>query len=558
LASRDGDGEAVALFVERARAVVPDFTLDDSVTAEAVLEICQRLDGIALAIELAAARTVSMSVVDVRDRLDERFRLLAGARRGLERHQTLRQAVQWSFDLLGAAERTLLCGCSVFAGGFDAAAVVAVCGTGQDEYAVLDVLDSLVRKSLVTIDRRAGAARYGLLETIRQFAAEELAACGTTDDLRDRHASYFAGEVVAQFDASHGPRFRFAVEWVDIELANLRTGFRWAVARADLVTAVAIAAHTGVLGFFRQRFEPVGWAEEILVAASDADVRQLPRLYNAASNCLYTGRPDVAVGYAQTAIALEADDRYDPFIGFFSPRGREAEAHRFAGRNDRRLEIYRDLAAQPGPERVMPLAGLLYALPEVGRAAEARSIADEALRAARASGHPLAISYALHGYGRAFAETDPERALIAMRQAIALAREHGLGFFEALFARDLASIEAVYGDPDEGLRLFDVSIEAFHRAGNAGSLGLTLANLTMYLDDIGQPSVAATLHGSSTGYPGINTLPKLPSTVEHLRLVLGETEFTKYVAAGADMEPADAVRYARQQIEILRDRTARG
>ena len=170
-----------------------------------------------------------------------------GPRRGLERHQTLRQAVQWSFDLLDTVERTLLCRCSVFAGGFDAAAAVAVCGSGQDEYAVLDLLDSLVRKSLVTIERRAGPARYGLLETIRQFAAEELAATGTADDLRDRHAAYFAAEVVAQLDASNGPGFRFAVDWVDAELANLRTGFRWAVDRADLVTAVAIAAHTAML-----------------------------------------------------------------------------------------------------------------------------------------------------------------------------------------------------------------------------------------------------------------------------------------------------------------------
>jgi predicted ATPase len=124
-------------------------------------------------------------------------------------------------------------------------------------------------------------------ETIRQFAAEELTASGSTDDLRDRHAAYFAAQVVIQFDASHGPRFRFAVEWADVELANLRAGFGWAVDRLDLVTAVAIAAYTTVLCFFRQRFEPVGWAEEILQAATDADVAQLPRLYTAASNCLH-------------------------------------------------------------------------------------------------------------------------------------------------------------------------------------------------------------------------------------------------------------------------------
>jgi hypothetical protein len=104
--------------------------------------------------------------------------------------------------------------------------------------------------------------------------------------------------------------------------------------------------------------------------------------------------------------------------------------------------------------------------------------------------------------------------------------------------------------------LFETAIEAFHRAGNTGSLSLTLAYLTMYLDEIDQPSIAATLHGANAHHPVINTLPKLPSTVEHLRLALGENEFTKFVAVGAAMEPAEAVRYARQQIGILRELVA--
>ncbi len=161
------------------------------------------------------------------------------------------------------------------------------------------------------------------------------------------------------------------------------------------------------------------------------------------------------------------------------------------------------------------------------------------------------IAYAFHAYGRAFAETDPERALSAMRQALATANEHGLSFFEALFARDLASVEAVHGDREQGLRLFDTAIETFHRAGNFGSLALTLAYLTMYLDDVDQPSIATTVHGASTRYAAINTVTKLPATVDHLRLVLGETEFARCLAAGADMEAAEAVRYARQQIAIL-------
>ena len=118
-----------------------------------MVEICRRLDGIALAIELAAARMVSMSASDVLERLTDRFRLLSGSRRGLERHQTLRQAVQWSYDLLGDNERIVLQRCSVFAGGFDLAAATHMC-EHFDEYAVLDLLDSLVRKSLVTVEQR--------------------------------------------------------------------------------------------------------------------------------------------------------------------------------------------------------------------------------------------------------------------------------------------------------------------------------------------------------------------------------------------------------------------
>ena len=549
---------AVELFVERAQAVNPDFVLGDDAESAAVVEICRRLDGIALAIELAAARTVSMSTIDVRDRLGDRFRLLAGARRGLERHQTLRQAVGWSFDLLDAVERTLLCRCSVFAGGFDAAAAVAVCGSGQDEYAVLDLLDSLVRKSLVTIERRAGPARYGLLETIRQFAAEELAATGASDDLRDRHAAYFAAEVVTQFDASHGPRFGRAVEWVDTELANLRTAFRWAVDQADLVTAVAIAAHTALLGFVRQRFEAVGWAEEILEAATDADVRQLPRLYTAASNCLYTGRPEVAVGYAQTAIALEADGRYDPFPPASTPpagaRPRLIDSRAATTAGWRSIGAWR-LSPVPTNEPSASVHCCTSSQKSVSEQRPERSPTKHwqrpALRAIRSRS-----AYTLHAYGRAFADTDPERALSAMRQALASAREHGLGFFEMLFARDLASVEAAHGDRDQALRLFDIAIEAFHRAGNAGSLALTLANLTMYLADNDQPSIAATVHGASTRYAAINTVTKLPSTVEHVRLVLGEADFTRCVAAGAAMEPAEAVAYARAQIEAARRQIA--
>ena len=143
-----------------------------------------------------------------------------------------------------------------------------------------------------------------MLETIRQFAEEQLAATGSIDAVRDRHARYFADQAVAFCDLWDGPRQRVAIDWVDVEYANLRAGFRWAADQGDLDTAVAIAAHTTVLGNMLLRYESVGWAAEILDAATAADVRRLPRLYTAAGACSLIGRQEDAVGYAQTAVVL--------------------------------------------------------------------------------------------------------------------------------------------------------------------------------------------------------------------------------------------------------------
>jgi predicted ATPase len=137
-----------------------------------------------------------MTAGEVRDRVDQRFRLLVGSRRGLERHQTLRHAVAWSYDHLDGAEKTLLERCSVFAGGFDLQSACAVMGS-DDDLATLDLLDALVRKSLLVADRLSGRTRFSMLETIRQFAEEQLVAGGEASEIRAAHSRYFAGH--------HGP-----------------------------------------------------------------------------------------------------------------------------------------------------------------------------------------------------------------------------------------------------------------------------------------------------------------------------------------------------------------
>jgi predicted ATPase len=304
------DSAAATLFIDRAQAVSPDVSLAAPDEASVVVEICHRLDGIPLAIELAASRMMSMTVTEVRDRLDDRFRLLVGSRRGLERHQTLRHAVQWSHDLLGDAEKTLLARCSVFAGGFDLAGAAAVAASA-DELATLDMLDSLVRKSLVVADRTSGRTRFAMLETIRQFAEEQLVASGEADMVRDAHARYFARletEVMTLWDS---PRQRDSFDWFTVELPNLRAAFRWAADRHDLDTAAAIAVFAIFLGYFVEQWEPIAWVEELIPQAEAVQHPRLAQLYTSASYCAALGRVDDFVTYAAAAKAAIQGGHFD-------------------------------------------------------------------------------------------------------------------------------------------------------------------------------------------------------------------------------------------------------
>jgi predicted ATPase len=517
---------AVELFVDRARAVVPGFGLGDPDDAGAVIEICQRLDGMALAIELAAARMVAMSPQDVRDRLDERFRLLSGPRRGLARHQTLRQAVGWSYDLLGEDERLVLNRVSVFAGGFDLAVAVGVVGQDRgDEYALLDLVESLVRKSLVVVERVGGHARYGLSETIRQFAEEQLAATGTIGEIRNRHARYFARLAVDHWGMWDGPGQRVAVDWVELEFANLRAGFRWAGDQHDLETAAAIAAHAAMLGQTLQRYEPAGWAEEILEAAQAAQLPQLPRLYTAASFSACTpGGQRKPSGIRRLPWPWVPMPATTASIPPGRAIGRDSRICSPTNLN-RYVEICVDLAAQPGPAHILGQCGLLLALPLAGRDEEARAMAEDTLAAARAHANPWCIALALDASGRAFAPADPAHALGVLYDGLAYAKQHRLQLFEAAIALQAASLEALHGDPRQALALFDAALDSLQRAGNAASLGGTLANLAVCFGRFDRPDVAGTLYGASN--PALSQyVVELPAVMDHLRAALGAPHST--------------------------------
>ena len=364
------DSAAVTLFVERAHSALRRASRWPRPSeASAVVEICRRLDGIPLAIELAASRMASMTASEVRDRLDQRFRLLVGSRRGLARHHTLRHAVAWSYDLLDDAEKALLDRCSVFAGGFDLQSACAVAGSDDlDDYAILDLLDALVRKSLLVADRSSGRTRFSMLETIRQFAEEQLVASGEATEVRTAHARYFAGreaDIMALWDS---PRQREAYDWFTVELANLRTAFRWAADQGDLDVAATIATYAGWLGTAVQTLEPIAWAEELIEPARVADHPRLAFLYVIASLCYTTGRIEAAVGYSDAGQIVLGRSREALPYGIEAVLG---TVYLAIGQPERLAELCRAQLARRRDTHVHIRAWLVAALALAGSGGEA-------------------------------------------------------------------------------------------------------------------------------------------------------------------------------------------
>ena len=234
--------EAVELFTDRARHARPDFAVSDD-NAVAVGEICARLDGVPLAIELAAARVRALSLAEILDSLHDRFRLLTGgARTAVRRQQTLRASVDWSHALLTEPERVLFRRLAVFLGGFDLDAAQAVAGGGEvQRYQVLDQLTLLVDKSLVVADDTGGRTRYRLLETVRQYALEKLGESGEADAVRTRHRDHYTA-MAALLDAPAGSDYEQHLEQANTEIDNLRAAFGWSRENSDSELALALAS----------------------------------------------------------------------------------------------------------------------------------------------------------------------------------------------------------------------------------------------------------------------------------------------------------------------------
>jgi predicted ATPase len=544
------ESAAANLFVARAHSVASDFSPTHPGEADAVVEICRRLDGIPLAIELAASRMASMTSREVRDRLDQRFRLLVGSRRGLARHQTLRQAVAWSYDLLDDAERALLDRCSVFAGGFDLQSACAVAGfDSTDDYGVLDMLDSLVRKSLLVADRSSGQTRFSMLETIRQFAEEELAERGESSAVRAAHSRYFAGRETDVFALWDSPRQREAYEWFAAELANLRIAFRSATDEGDLDTAAVIATCASFFGYLVERYEPIAWAEELIEPARAADHPRLAVLYTMASNCYTAGRVEAAVRYADEGSEVVLGRSHD-----LLPYGQEGNiggAYMYIGHPERWVDISRaELGRRPTslPIRACLVLGLVFA----GSGGEARAVADGLIEASEATRNPFLLSFALMAAGAAFGETDPGRALDAYRWGLSIAQDSGNRFIESSIAYSLGRLEVAHGDAASAFDYLGLAIGNLDDAGDRATMRIPLALLATALDRLERYDSAATIAGFACGPLTEMLYPEMTAAIDHLRDVLGDQAYESLAREGATMTTAAMTTYAYDQIDRAR------
>ncbi|MFN2463925.1 MAG: tetratricopeptide repeat protein [Candidatus Dormibacteria bacterium] len=428
-ADRLSQYESVRLFIDRALVADPGFAVADD-NAPAVAGICHRLDGIPLAIELAAARLRILDVAEVDRRLADRFTFLVATERAeAPRRQTLRALVAWSHDLLEEEEKSLWRRLSVFAGGFTLAAAETVCA---DEMlpadAVLDLLAALVDKSVVT--RQAGdASRFHLLETIREFGDEQLSAAGEGAALRVRHLDWITGLVVAEAERMGGPAIVDALEAVDIELPNIRQALDFALVRgaapeqgARLASAMAPFWETrGLWGEGLSWLAVAGDLAESVAPSVRWDVLQASEKLHA-----LRGELDRAAEVARRAVDLAVD---------MGDRKREGRARLNLGAAAARRQRYddaapeyeraRELAEETGdePGRAQALHSLGTMLSEVDQPDRAAELLEEALAIRRRLGRVGEVHHSLHNLGYlAHGRHDWQRATNFLQEAATIRR----------------------------------------------------------------------------------------------------------------------------------------
>jgi len=453
-----GQADAVRLFVERARTARPGFALDAG-NAVAVVEICRALDGLPLAIELAAARLHVLAVNDLLARLDDRFRLLGrGGRGAADRRQTLQATMDWSYALLSPVEQALLRRCAVFAGGWELAAAEAVCaGEEVEEEAVLGLLDELLDRSLVYVYDAGGEPRYGLLETVRQYGAQQLERAGETEGVRGRHLAWCATLAERAAPALQGPEQAAWLARLERERDNLRAALQGALDRGLGRSGLLVAV--GVWLYWRHR----GYASEgrrwlvAMLALVDGDATLMELRADASESAAWLAEDEHDFTEASTLFARAA-----------ALRSALGQGERLAG-----LLINAAMEARARGDYARSTALLEETL------AEQRARGDRGTITRNGLGLTLARLALVSAEQGAYA-----RATALYEECVALHREVGNREGAATALLGLADIARDLGDA-AGVRAYCAEcLEVFEEFGLRWAIGFALNNLAWaaYLD----------------------------------------------------------------------------
>jgi predicted ATPase/class 3 adenylate cyclase len=560
---------AVRLFAERAQAVVPAFAVDAS-NASAVAEICRRLDGIPLAIELAAARVTSMSPTEIAALLDERFRLLTGGRRtAVERHQTLRATVDWSYSLLEPSERLVFDRLGVFAGSFDSAAASAVVAEeGIEQWDVVEAMASLVGKSMVNTEKTPeDTTRYSMLETLRQYARERLDESREADAWRRRHAEHYAAFAEAIARELIGPGELAARRRVGLELDNLRAAVTWALdsgSTSDVEIGVGIIAHLAFEASANVASGIGAWAERAVPCVGASSSARRHALLGGAAYYAHQGRGDLETGRALaiqgvaeglTELSGTVHTLTETTLAMsYMATGEQTRLRAVVAAAHRGLDAIGDNAYA----RSTLHSAFASMLLTVGDVDGAKQEADAGMKIARSLSNPTCLTLAHFAFGWAWSHDDPEAALAAFDESIALTRAGAVdGAYGAALCQ-AALLRAHKGDERGALEGLREAIAYSDEVGDRVNFSNAVNRGTEIVGRLGHAEVSAVFGGIVSGqFLGTSLIYELKGSelVEHeavrdrVRAELGEDDYAAATARGAAMSYDDIVGFTLGELD---------
>lgn len=550
---------AIRMFVERAAASQAGFSLT-AANASAVSEIVRRVDGLPLAIELAAARMRAITPQALVERLQLRFDLLDQAQTGRSpRHQSLGDLVSWSYQLLNSSEQTLFARLSVFAGSFELDAVEAICIDESIEVQwIARVLADLVDKSMVQLVD-ADLGRYRVLEPMRAFGHEQLRSAEHAA-VTARHATWFIDLATQCSRSLAGPDEAGATERLTLEFDDLRAAFSFVSDQHDVESCARLVAALREYSFRSMRTEVVGWAEATATmdGLTDSTVGPLV-LAVAAYGRFVRGDLDRSISYAEQSIALSeglgvgSSGLAERALGnswFY--RGDVDTAHYWI---DRMLD---DSRTGSPARQAHGLYMASVASTSVGDAERASAYATESLAAARSCGSPTALAEALYATGLSLVRTDPVAALQHLERSADVAARADNRWIQAFALTEVLWLRAHDGDPRAALGGFSDVIDMWFRGGDWANQWLSLRHVLGILVELRDDLAAATLYGSLAAIGAAYALPFEASEAEHMEALVGQlrdhmslADFASAVRRGASMTDGETVEFVQERIRAL-------